>query len=130
MEREEREPTGFGGGAGGRNDWDSFEGGTSWPPGVTPVLEELPKWSLLAKVLEEIEEEISVQATVDLSQSSCLSLFCSSTGLTVALRSLQPSPALIPYSLWPRATGPALSSGSTFPPANRSPKATRRPVGR
>lgn len=29
-----------------------------WPPGVEPVLEELPKWGLLAGVLEEIEEEI------------------------------------------------------------------------
>lgn len=67
MERDEREQSGLGGIGRGGNDWDGYQGGASWPPGVTPVLEELPKWSLLAKVLEEIEEEISVQATVDLS---------------------------------------------------------------
>jgi len=73
MEREEKERSGIGG-AGGRNDWDGFAegGGSSWPPGVTPVLEELPKWSLLAQVLEEIEVEISVQATVDLSEFNFL----------------------------------------------------------
>ena len=79
IEREERERSGINagaGGGGGRNDWDGFAegGGSSWPPGVTPVLEELPKWSLLAKVLEEIEVEISVQATVDLSESSFIFL--------------------------------------------------------
>lgn len=29
-----------------------------WPPGVEPVLEELPKWGLLASILEEAEAEI------------------------------------------------------------------------
>ncbi|KAL7412836.1 hypothetical protein BDY24DRAFT_352173 [Mrakia frigida] len=82
MEREERERTGFGGGGGGGNDWDGFAegGGSSWPPGVTPVLEELPKWSLLAKVLEEIEEEISVQATVDLTISGSNTILVMATG--------------------------------------------------
>lgn len=28
------------------------------PDGIEPVLEELPKWSLLAEILQEIEEEI------------------------------------------------------------------------
>lgn len=41
-----------------------------WPPGVEPVLEELPKWGLLGRVLEEIEEEISLQKQVDLSESA------------------------------------------------------------
>lgn len=36
----------------------SVLGASRWPPGVEPVLEELPKWGLLAGVLEEIEEEI------------------------------------------------------------------------
>jgi DNA excision repair protein ERCC-4 len=36
----------------------SASGSSRWPPGVEPVLEELPKWGLLAGVLEEIEEEI------------------------------------------------------------------------
>lgn len=29
-----------------------------WPNGVQPVLEELPKWSLVAAALQEIEEEM------------------------------------------------------------------------
>jgi DNA excision repair protein ERCC-4 len=40
----------------------------SWPEGVEPVLEELPKWGLLSQVLEEIETEISVQPLMDLSE--------------------------------------------------------------
>lgn len=48
-------------------------GNSPWPPGVVPVLEELPKWGLLASVLDEIEESITVQNEVDLSESACLS---------------------------------------------------------
>lgn len=48
--------------------WDAlreFEGAPApqpkkpkWPDGVDPVLEELPKWSLVAAALQEIEEEM------------------------------------------------------------------------
>lgn len=37
------------------------------PPGIEPVLEELPKWNLLREVLDEIEQEIHFTAT-DLSK--------------------------------------------------------------
>jgi DNA excision repair protein ERCC-4 len=57
-ERAERETTGFGGR--GQRDWEDVKEGNVWPPGVEPVLEELPKWGLLASVLEEIEEDIAV----------------------------------------------------------------------
>ncbi len=40
----------------------------SWPDGVEPVLEELPKWGLLSQVLEEIETEINMQPLMDLSE--------------------------------------------------------------
>jgi len=41
---------------------------TSWiPDGMDPVLEELPKWDLLADILHEIEEEITRQESL----SSC-----------------------------------------------------------
>lgn len=33
----------------------------NWPKGIDPTLEELPKWSRLAAVLTEIEEEIRRQ---------------------------------------------------------------------
>jgi DNA excision repair protein ERCC-4 len=39
-----------------------------WPEGVTPVLEELPKWKLLGEVLEEIETEIAYGPEIDLSK--------------------------------------------------------------
>lgn len=42
------------------------------PQGMDPVLEELPKWSLLAEVLDEIEGEILRME----GGSSCSSLFC------------------------------------------------------
>jgi DNA excision repair protein ERCC-4 len=41
---------------------------SSWPKGVEPVLEELPKWGLLSQVLEEIETEITVAPMMDLSE--------------------------------------------------------------
>lgn len=41
---------------------------SKWPEGVQPVLEELPKWKLLADVLEEIETEIAYGPVVDLSE--------------------------------------------------------------
>lgn len=59
-ERAERESTGFRAGPDGRRDWEKTRKGQMWPPGVEPVLEELPKWGLLASVLEEIEEDITV----------------------------------------------------------------------
>ena len=31
---------------------------SEWPEGMQPVLEELPKWSLVAAALQEIEEEM------------------------------------------------------------------------
>ena len=34
------------------------------PDGMEPVLEELPKWSLLADVLQEIEEEMLRQESL------------------------------------------------------------------
>jgi len=41
------------------------EGKKSWiPDNMSPVLEELPKWDLLADVLQEIEEEIMRQEAV------------------------------------------------------------------
>ncbi|CED82579.1 Structure-specific endonuclease ERCC1-XPF, catalytic component XPF/ERCC4 [Phaffia rhodozyma] len=52
QEREDREAAEQTGGEGG-----------VWPPGVQPILEELPKWGLLAGVLEEIEEEIAALKT-------------------------------------------------------------------
>ncbi len=42
---------------------------SSWPTGVEPVLEELPKWRLLGSVLEEIESEMASQPVVDMSGS-------------------------------------------------------------
>lgn len=57
-ERAERETTGFS--ARGQRDWEDVKAGQKWPPGVEPVLEELPKWGLLAGVLEEIEDDINV----------------------------------------------------------------------
>ncbi|CAG8681451.1 22521_t:CDS:10 [Rhizophagus irregularis] len=33
------------------------------PPGIQPVLEELPKWNLLAEILQEIESDITSHAT-------------------------------------------------------------------
>lgn len=41
-----------------------------WPEGVEPVLEELPKWGLLAQVLEEVEGEIAYGAVKDQGESS------------------------------------------------------------
>jgi len=38
------------------------------PRGMQPVLEELPKWSLLAAVLQEIEEEIVRQEGLGVGQ--------------------------------------------------------------
>lgn len=133
MEREERERTGFGGGGGGGgNDWDGFAegGGSSWPPGVTPVLEELPKWSLLAKVLEEIEEEISVQATVDLSEFRRFvrddESRLSRADLSFLFGNEQPSLAPTPSSSWLREIEPALNFENTSPLENLFPTTTQR----
>jgi DNA excision repair protein ERCC-4 len=41
---------------------------SKWPEGVQPVLEELPKWGLLAEVLEEIETIIAYGPEIDLSK--------------------------------------------------------------
>ena len=47
------------GGAGGGNKGKGKETRKKWlPDGMEPVLEELPKWFLLADVLHEIEEEM------------------------------------------------------------------------
>lgn len=44
----------------------------SWlPDGMDPVLEELPKWSLLADVLKEIEEEMMRQESLGQSRPAC-----------------------------------------------------------
>ncbi|KAJ9122540.1 hypothetical protein QFC22_001969 [Naganishia vaughanmartiniae] len=45
-----------------------------WPEGVTPVLEELPKWKLLGEVLEEIETEIAYGPEIDLTSSASNSI--------------------------------------------------------
>lgn len=47
-----------GGRVGGNNPAEQKK---SWPKGIEPVLEELPKWSRLSAVLTEIEEEIRRQ---------------------------------------------------------------------
>ncbi|KAL0062171.1 DNA repair protein RAD16 [Marasmius tenuissimus] len=55
------------------------------PPNIQPVLEELPKWSLLAEVLEEIEHEIlrmentSTSAAAALVGTNTTLVMCSST---------------------------------------------------
>jgi DNA excision repair protein ERCC-4 len=41
------------------------------PDDIDPVLEELPKWTLLAQVLQEIEEEMMRQESLGLSRSMC-----------------------------------------------------------
>lgn len=52
----------------GRGIHRSVKSSKSWiPDGMDPVLEELPKWDLLAEVLHEIEEEIMRQESL----SSC-----------------------------------------------------------
>jgi DNA excision repair protein ERCC-4 len=43
------------------------------PDGMDPVLEELPKWSLLAVVLQEIEEELMRQESLGNPPASCKS---------------------------------------------------------
>jgi DNA excision repair protein ERCC-4 len=44
----------------------------SWiPEGMDPVLEELPKWSLLADILQEIEEEMMRQESLGIRPSAC-----------------------------------------------------------
>ena len=44
----------------------------SWiPDDMDPVLEELPKWSLLADVLKEIEEEMMRQESLSGFRPSC-----------------------------------------------------------
>ena len=45
---------------------------TPWvPDDMDPVLEELPKWSLLAEVLKEIEEEMMRQESLGATQPAC-----------------------------------------------------------
>jgi len=44
------------------------------PDDMDPVLEELPKWSLLAEVLKEIEEEMMRQESLGATRSTCGSL--------------------------------------------------------
>ena len=52
----------------GRGKRSSVMTSKSWlPDGMDPILEELPKWDLLADVLHEIEEEIMRQESL----SSC-----------------------------------------------------------
>jgi hypothetical protein len=41
------------------------------PDGMIPVLEELPKWSLLASVLQEIEEELMRQESLGNPPAAC-----------------------------------------------------------
>ena len=41
------------------------------PDDMDPVLEELPKWNLLAEVMEEIEEEIMRQESVGAARPAC-----------------------------------------------------------
>jgi DNA excision repair protein ERCC-4 len=44
----------------------------SWlPDGMYPVLEELPKWNLVAAVLDEIEEEIVLQEGFNATPTTC-----------------------------------------------------------
>ena len=50
---------------------DAAERKKGLPPGVEPVLEEQPKWSLLADVLEEIETALH-WSPIDVGQSSSL----------------------------------------------------------
>ena len=52
--------------------WERRKGGRPWwlPKDMSPVLEEPPKWGLLAEVLHEIEQEIN-----DKPGSFCASLF-------------------------------------------------------
>lgn len=58
-----------------------------WPEGVEPVLEELPKWGLLAQVLEEIETEIAYgSAKPDLVGSNTVLVMCSSDRTCMQLR--------------------------------------------
>ncbi|KAJ9098668.1 hypothetical protein QFC21_004316 [Naganishia friedmannii] len=47
---------------------------SKWPEGVTPVLEELPKWKLLGDILEEIETEIAYGPEIDLTSSASNSI--------------------------------------------------------
>jgi DNA excision repair protein ERCC-4 len=59
------------------------------PPGSEIVLEELPKWKLLADVLEEIEQTLALEGeeVIDISKPRALSM------LTIQLR-----PETIPFS--------------------------------
>jgi DNA excision repair protein ERCC-4 len=45
------------------------------PDNMSPVLEELPKWDLLANVLQEIEEELMRQEAVSTRESHLLNNF-------------------------------------------------------
>jgi DNA excision repair protein ERCC-4 len=47
------------------------------PDDMDPVLEELPKWTLLARVLQEIEEEIMRQDSLGTFRPARKWLFCS-----------------------------------------------------
>lgn len=69
----EAEVQGLAGGSGSRS--GAGKKRKPWlPDGMQPVLEELPKWSLLADVLQEIEEEM-IRLAPHLSSRSSLSHF-------------------------------------------------------
>lgn len=67
---------------------------SEWPEGIQPVLEELPKWSLVAAALQEIEEEMMRRET-KLTARACFPL--SLTSFT-ADRDAQATPERIPCS--------------------------------
>lgn len=93
----------------------------NWPPGVQPVLEELPKWGLLAGVLEEIEEEITALKATGESQSCPLGtkIVLELTRHPVWDDPSQTNLAQTPFWSWPLPTERALNSASTSLPETR-----------
>lgn len=47
------------------------------PPGITPVLEEQPKWHLLREVLDEIEQELALTEAKDISPNNTILIMAS-----------------------------------------------------
>lgn len=87
---------------------------SKWPEGVEPVLEELPKWRLLAETLHEIEREIAYGPEIDLSK------FTHTRHKLLLTPPLQHPPLVMPSWYYATVTGLVLSCGSTFPPCNLS----------
>jgi DNA excision repair protein ERCC-4 len=54
---------------------DKQDGPLWLPDGMDPVLEELPKWTLLAEILQEIEEEMIRQESLGLNRPARKSTF-------------------------------------------------------